>query len=54
MFEVRDGFITRVDQYEDAPRVGAFKRMARQSAPSEIESDRAALLSSRQKSGAGA
>jgi ketosteroid isomerase-like protein len=54
LFEVRDGFITRIDIYEDALRVAAFMRMARGSAPSEIESDLSALLSSRQKSGAGA
>ena len=54
MFEVRDGLITSVDHFEDARRVEAFMRMARGNAPSEIESDLSALLSARQKSGAGA
>lgn len=54
VFEVCDGFITRVDIYEDALRVEAFMRMARGSAPSEVNSDLSALLSSLQKSGAGA
>ncbi len=54
MFEVRDGLIIRIDHYEDALRVEAFMRMARGSAPSEIQSELSALLSTRQKSGAGA
>lgn len=54
LFEVRDGLISRVDIYEDARLVEAFMRMARGSAPSEVESELSALLSSRQKSGAGA
>ena len=54
MFEVRDGLIARVDHYEDALRVEAFMRMACGSAPSEIESELSALLSRRQRSGAGA
>jgi len=54
VFVVRDGRITSVDIYEDALKVAAFMRMARDSAPSDIESDLSALLSGRQKSGAGA
>jgi hypothetical protein len=54
VFVVRDGFITSVDIYEDALKVAAFMRMARGTAPSDIESDLSALLSGRQKSGAGA
>lgn len=54
MIEMRGGLIGRYDLFEDGRRVEAFMRMARGSAPSEVESDLSALLSGRQKSGAGA
>jgi ketosteroid isomerase-like protein len=54
MIEVCGGLIARYDLYEDGLRVEAFMRMARGSAPSEVESDLSALLAGGQKSGAGA
>lgn len=54
IFDVRDGLIARIDLYEDALRVEAFMRMARETTPSDIDADLAALLGKRQKSGAGA
>ena len=54
LIEMRGGLIGLYDLFEDGRRVEAFMRMARGSAPSEVESDLSALLSGRQKSGAGA
>lgn len=54
VFVVRDGFIVSVDIYEDALKVAAFMRLARGSAQLEIDSELSALLSDRQRSGAGA
>jgi ketosteroid isomerase-like protein len=53
-FEIRDGLIARLDSYEDARRLEAFMRMTRHDEPAPIEPNLSALLSSRQKSGAGA
>jgi ketosteroid isomerase-like protein len=54
VIEVRGGLIVSYDLFEDGLRVEAFMRMARGSAPSDVVSELSALLSGRQKSGAGA
>ena len=54
LFKVEDVLIKRLDSFEDARRLEAFIRMTRESAPSEVEPNLAALLIGRQTSGAGA